>query len=72
MGNIAWQRRDTPVFENGAIKLGEPLLINDTQRDTQTPRREYSFEAREYCRLLHVLIDWRMTTARAQLMEPRT
>jgi len=69
--NIIWQRGDVPVFENGEVVPGLPTLQNE-RNEAPTTTREPEFTGGEYCRLLHVLADSRMTTARAQLMEPRT
>ena len=65
---IAWVRGDIPVFDGDEVKIGEPSL----NQSNPAPCREPSFEASEYARILHVLGDTRMLTARQLLMEPRT
>ena len=67
--DFEWVRGDVPVFDNSESIVGKPDICQD---QVVCRTREPDFEASEYCRLPHVLADPRMTTARAQLMEPRT
>ena len=67
--DFQWVRGDVPVFIKSEIIVGKPDICQD---QVVCRTREPDFEASEYCRLLHVLADPRMTTARAQLMESRT
>eukprot|EP00177_Eucheuma_denticulatum_P005710 GFKZ01010406.1.p1 GENE.GFKZ01010406.1~~GFKZ01010406.1.p1 ORF type:complete len:471 (+),score=76.14 GFKZ01010406.1:658-2070(+) len=65
---VQWLKGDCPVYDHGEIMVGEPELAN---AQVNTVTREPKFEASEYCRLLHVLADPRMTSARGLLMKPK-
>ncbi|PXF41876.1 hypothetical protein BWQ96_08411 [Gracilariopsis chorda] len=70
--HVEWMRGDVQLFDGDNVKVGQPFVGEGSNMNSGTVVREPDFEANEYCRLLHVLADDRMTTARAQLMEPRT
>eukprot|EP00177_Eucheuma_denticulatum_P002902 GFKZ01005218.1.p1 GENE.GFKZ01005218.1~~GFKZ01005218.1.p1 ORF type:complete len:238 (-),score=14.12 GFKZ01005218.1:831-1544(-) len=71
---FTWQRGGKPVFnDQGTIREGEPTIVDGVNSSTVLVTKcEPNFQASEYCRILHVLADARMTRARTQLMEPRT
>jgi len=78
--SIIWNRGDIPIFDNGDVLVREPVIEQELpetvdanlRAGAQPPTREPDFGASEFCCILHVLADTRITAARAQLMEPRT
>ena len=68
---IHWSRGDIPVLEDENVLFSLPILREYREQDGKR-QREPDFEASEFCRLLHVMNDSRMTTTRSMLMEPRT
>ena len=69
---LHWSRRDILVLEDEEVILGISLLQDYQAQSDGTRQREPDFESSDFCRLLHVLNDARMTRTRSMLMEPRT
>lgn len=70
---IEWTRGDRPSFHGSNIRIGLPtVLVNGGTFIPERFVRRPDFEAVEFCCILHVSADSRMTLARAQLMKPRT
>lgn len=72
---IFWGSEDVPIFNGKRLKSDFlyriPIKTLNVSGEAFNAR-EPGFEASEYCRLLHVLPDARMTTARTQLTIPKS
>lgn len=61
------------MIEDGKIVVGKPVVdIEEVLMQSTNYNREAAFIASDYARLLHVLADTRLETARSLLMEPRS
>lgn len=69
---LAWLRGDVPTYDDeGEVVPGKSAHeAGETEEDIIVQQAD--FEPMEYCRLLHVLADQRMSEARAALIESRS
>lgn len=74
--SFTWASGDVPIFQNGEVVIGMPLIESrsDPIRTSEASSAQIAapFQADEYCRLMHVISDPRMTSARQLLTTPRS